>query len=148
MSASHTDSCRGCFQSPTLQPLSLTGARHSSHCHSRHVLPCVFVPGRQSAAFEAVAVKKSYILSPPEIYAECAHHGEEKCGFAWYKMAMLSLLAGCYVGFGGWLRGGGARRGWIKAGQHGPSGDGFAATVCTARPTLSAGRSRYAAGPH
>lgn len=29
----------------------------------------------QSAAFEAVAVKKSYILSPPEIYAECAHHG-------------------------------------------------------------------------
>jgi hypothetical protein len=37
----------------------------------------------QSAAFEAVAVKKSYILSPPEIYAECAHHGEEKAKFAW-----------------------------------------------------------------
>lgn len=30
----------------------------------------------QSAAFEAVAFKKSLILSPAEIYAECAHHGE------------------------------------------------------------------------
>ncbi|GIM03655.1 hypothetical protein Vretimale_8193 [Volvox reticuliferus] len=32
-------------------------------------------PGHQSAAFEAVAIKKSLILSPAEIYAECAHHG-------------------------------------------------------------------------
>lgn len=30
----------------------------------------------QSATFDAVAVKKSYILSPPEIFAECTHHGE------------------------------------------------------------------------
>ena len=29
-----------------------------------------------SAAFDAVAVKKSLVLSPAEIYAECAHHGE------------------------------------------------------------------------
>jgi hypothetical protein len=28
-----------------------------------------------SEAFEAVAFKKSLILSPPEIYAEIAHHG-------------------------------------------------------------------------
>ena len=29
-----------------------------------------------SAAFEAVAIKKSMVLSPAEIYAECAHHGK------------------------------------------------------------------------
>ncbi|GLC41613.1 hypothetical protein PLESTB_000696500 [Pleodorina starrii] len=57
-------------------------------------------PGHQSAAFEAVAVKKSFILSPAEIYAECAHHGEEKSKFAWYKLWTLSIIAGCYVGFG------------------------------------------------
>jgi hypothetical protein len=34
-----------------------------------------FPPGHTSAAFEAMAVRKSLILSPPEIYAECAHHG-------------------------------------------------------------------------
>jgi hypothetical protein len=34
-------------------------------------------PGHSSGAFDAVSMKKSYILSPPEIYAECAHHGEE-----------------------------------------------------------------------
>jgi hypothetical protein len=31
--------------------------------------------GHESEAFEAVAIKKSSILSPPEIYAEIAHHG-------------------------------------------------------------------------
>lgn len=30
----------------------------------------------ESAAFEAVAIKKALVLSPAEIYAECAHHGE------------------------------------------------------------------------
>jgi hypothetical protein len=29
----------------------------------------------ESAAFEAVAKKRSYVLSPPEIYAEIAHAG-------------------------------------------------------------------------
>jgi hypothetical protein len=29
-----------------------------------------------SAAFEAVAIKKSTVLSPAEIYAECVHHGK------------------------------------------------------------------------
>ena len=38
-------------------------------------------PGHQSGAFDAVAVKRSYILSPPEIYAECAHHGEASCAY-------------------------------------------------------------------
>ncbi|KXZ54820.1 hypothetical protein GPECTOR_4g891 [Gonium pectorale] len=56
--------------------------------------------GHQSAAFEAVSVKKSFILSPAEIYAECAHHGEEKSKFPWYKIWVLSIIAGCYVGFG------------------------------------------------
>mmetsp|Transcript_8744 Transcript_8744/g.18647 ORF Transcript_8744/g.18647 Transcript_8744/m.18647 type:complete len:452 (+) Transcript_8744:184-1539(+) len=53
-----------------------------------------------SAAFEAIAVKKSYILSPPEIYAECAHHGEEKSKWPSYKFLFLSIVAGCYVSFG------------------------------------------------
>lgn len=33
--------------------------------------------GHVSEAFESVAVKKALILSPPEIYAEIAHHGEQ-----------------------------------------------------------------------
>jgi formate/nitrite transporter len=47
-----------------------------------------------------VVTKKSYILSPPELYAEIAHHGEEKAKYSLYKLTMLSLIAGCYVGFG------------------------------------------------
>ncbi|PNW80928.1 hypothetical protein CHLRE_07g335600v5 [Chlamydomonas reinhardtii] len=54
----------------------------------------------QSAAFEAVSIKHSYILSPPEIFAECAHHGEEKYNYPWYKLWVLTIIAGCYVGFG------------------------------------------------
>ncbi len=40
--------------------------------------PCCHPPycSWQSAAFEAVSQKRSYVLSPPEIYAEIAHHGE------------------------------------------------------------------------
>jgi hypothetical protein len=38
-----------------------------------------------SAAFDAVAVKKSLVLSPAEIYAECAHHGK-------YQSSRLSCL--------------------------------------------------------
>jgi hypothetical protein len=34
-----------------------------------------FPAAHTSAAFEAMAVRKSLILTPPEIYAECAHHG-------------------------------------------------------------------------
>lgn len=56
--------------------------------------------GHQSAAFESVSMKKSFILSPAEIYAECAHHGEEKSKYPWYKIWILSMIAGCYVGFG------------------------------------------------
>lgn len=56
--------------------------------------------GHQSAAFESVAVKRSFILSPAEIFAECAHHGEEKAKFPWYKIWILTIIAGCYVGFG------------------------------------------------
>ncbi|KAF5841851.1 Formate/nitrite transporter-domain-containing protein [Dunaliella salina] len=54
----------------------------------------------QSAAFEAVSQKRSYILSPPEIYAEIAHVGGEKAKYSWYKLVLLSVLAGAYVGFG------------------------------------------------
>jgi len=39
-----------------------------------------FPPAHTSAAFEAVAVRKSLILTPAEIYAECAHHGKAFCG--------------------------------------------------------------------
>jgi hypothetical protein len=96
-----------------------------------------------SQTFEAVALKKAAILSPPEIYAEMAHHGrngragsswrrvlqtqhctaahghqatgspaaatmasacactgEEKAKFHWSKVALLSIQAGMYVGFG------------------------------------------------
>ncbi|KAG2491238.1 hypothetical protein HYH03_010446 [Edaphochlamys debaryana] len=56
--------------------------------------------GHHSAAFEAVSVKKSLILSPAEIYAECAHHGEEKSKYPWYKLMLLTMAAGFYVGFG------------------------------------------------
>ena len=56
--------------------------------------------GWKSSAFEAVVTKKSYILSPPELYAEIAHHGEEKAKYSLYKLTMLSIIAGCYVGFG------------------------------------------------
>lgn len=59
-----------------------------------------FPVGHTSAAFEAVAVRKSLILTPPEIYAEIAHHGEEKASHDALKMAVLSVVAGCYVGFG------------------------------------------------
>lgn len=45
-----------------------------------------FPPAHTSATFEAVAVKKSMILTPAEIYAECAHHGEEKAAFGWLKV--------------------------------------------------------------
>jgi hypothetical protein len=34
-------------------------------------------PNHESQAFDSVAFKKSLILSPPEIYAEIAHHGEQ-----------------------------------------------------------------------
>ncbi|KAG2490872.1 hypothetical protein HYH03_010790 [Edaphochlamys debaryana] len=56
--------------------------------------------GHHSAAFEAVAIKKSFVLSPAEIFAECAHHGEEKAKFPWYKITILCIIAGCYVSFG------------------------------------------------
>jgi hypothetical protein len=36
-------------------------------------------PNHVSEAFEAVAFKKSLILSPAEIYAEMAHHGAQAC---------------------------------------------------------------------
>jgi hypothetical protein len=44
-------------------------------CHQPYPYP-KWPANHKSAAFESVAVKKSFILSPPEIYAECAHHGE------------------------------------------------------------------------
>ena len=59
-----------------------------------------FPVGHTSAAFDAVAARKSLILTPAEVYAECAHHGEEKARFGWLKLLVLSVVAGCYVGFG------------------------------------------------
>lgn len=54
----------------------------------------------QSAAFEAVAVKKSYILSPPEIYAECAHHGE--MGGQSLAVAAAGLIGTSSGGWASW----------------------------------------------
>lgn len=49
-------------------------------CHEhRHPTQPKWPPNHSSAAFEAVAFKKSLILSPPEIYAEMAHHGAWVC---------------------------------------------------------------------
>lgn len=59
-----------------------------------------FPPAHTSAAFEAVAIRKSLILTPAEVYAECAHHGDEKAKFGWLKLWTLSIIAGCYVGYG------------------------------------------------
>jgi formate/nitrite transporter len=53
-----------------------------------------------SHAFESISKKKALILSPPEIYAECAHLGYEKAQYPWYKVLALSIAAGGYVGLG------------------------------------------------
>jgi len=54
----------------------------------------------ESQAFESVAKKKALILSPPELYAEITHLGTEKSKYPWYKVLMLSIVAGGYVGLG------------------------------------------------
>ncbi|GBF89071.1 transporter yrhG [Raphidocelis subcapitata] len=72
---------------------------HGDHDDAEYPMPR-FPPAHTSAAFEAVAVRKSLILTPAEVYAECAHHGEEKAQFGWLKLLVLSVIAGCYVGFG------------------------------------------------
>jgi formate/nitrite transporter len=54
----------------------------------------------ESNAFESVAKKKALILSPPELYAEIAHLGVEKSKYPWYKVLLLSVVAGGYVGLG------------------------------------------------
>jgi len=52
-----------------------------------------FPAGHTSAAFEAMAVRKSLILTPPEIYAECAHHGAR-------ALSRGPGFLGCGLGFG------------------------------------------------
>jgi len=56
--------------------------------------------GHSSAAFDAVAVKSSQILSAAEVYAEIAHHGAEKAAFSDAKIILLGVAAGVFVGFG------------------------------------------------
>jgi formate/nitrite transporter len=54
----------------------------------------------ESHAFESIAKKKALILSPPELYAEITHLGVEKSKYPWYKVMLLSIVAGGYVGLG------------------------------------------------
>jgi formate/nitrite transporter len=44
--------------------------------------------------------KASIILSPNEIFAEIEHIGHEKAQYPWYKVFMLSVIAGGYVSLG------------------------------------------------
>lgn len=53
-----------------------------------------------SEAFESISKKKALILSPPELYAEITHLGYEKSLYPWYKVLLLSIIAGGYVGLG------------------------------------------------
>lgn len=53
-----------------------------------------------SKAFESIVKKRAMMLSPPELYAECAHLGYEKAKYPLYKVMLLSLVAGGYVGLG------------------------------------------------
>ncbi|KAI8468701.1 MAG: Formate/nitrite transporter-domain-containing protein [Monoraphidium minutum] len=82
------------------------GTPKRARIHGDHDDPMAFYPvprfpvGHTSAAFESMAVRKSLILTPPEIYAECAHHGEEKAKYGYLKLMLLSVIAGCYVAFG------------------------------------------------
>lgn len=67
----------------TTLPVITHAKRPTVPCHPPHLPPPPqnFYPvprfpiAHTSAAFEAMAVRKSLILTPPEIYAECAHHG-------------------------------------------------------------------------
>jgi formate/nitrite transporter len=54
----------------------------------------------ESHAFESVAKKNALMLSPPELYAEITHLGVEKSKYPWYKVFLLSIVAGGYVGLG------------------------------------------------
>lgn len=54
----------------------------------------------ESEAFESVSKKQALILSPPELYAEITHLGYEKSLYPWYKVLLLSIIAGGYVGLG------------------------------------------------
>ena len=51
-------------------------------------------------AFESVTQRTTAILSPPEIYAKIAQLGYEKAHYPWWKVILLSIVAGGYVGLG------------------------------------------------
>lgn len=43
------------------------------------------------------------VLTPAQIYAKAAEAGAAKCKLPWWKIVLLGMLAGCYVGLGGAL---------------------------------------------
>jgi len=96
-----SSSMRGASPAGTMSPC--TSFRRQRTCDDNDV-PAIggawpqpkWPPNHESAAFEAVAVKKSSILSPPEIYAEMAHHGKCRLQMPCQQQAVMPLTVHKY----------------------------------------------------
>jgi hypothetical protein len=75
--------CNGCNGGAGPRPCGSFKGLSRARTHGDHDDPCNafpmprFPPAHESAAFDAMAVRKSLILTPAEIYMECAHHGDQ-----------------------------------------------------------------------
>lgn len=68
--------------------------RHQQHSLQNAYPVPRFPPAHTSAAFEAMAARKSLILTPAEIYAEIAHHGGQPAACCKQARATRALYAG------------------------------------------------------
>ncbi|GBF96475.1 hypothetical protein Rsub_09817 [Raphidocelis subcapitata] len=48
----------------------------------------------------AAATGPRMLLTPPEVYAACVRHGADKAACGWFKLLVLTVMAGAYVGVG------------------------------------------------